>query len=96
MKVVLFMIGMFIIWPLLEYYFHRLELHKEINLKEDSSGESYAELFKTHLCHHVYMKSKYRVSLGLDFMLLATVVVIWIVYNMGWIDMFLPIECGIL
>ena len=96
MKTILFSIGLFIIWPLLEYYFHRIELHKEVNLTEDKTGEKYAALFKTHLCHHVYMKAKYRVSLGIDFTLAFTFALIYLAYLTIGLNSYLPVAAGTL
>ena len=36
-KVVLFILGAFVVWPYLEYNAHRFDLHGEDNLPEDES-----------------------------------------------------------
>ena len=73
-KIGLFMIGLFIVWPYLEYSAHRHDLHGEERLPEDESHrEVQTILFSTHLNHHVYMNAKHRVAMTLYMTLWALI-----------------------
>ena len=52
-----FLPGVAFMWTFTEYYFHRFELHQELNLKDDepANGKHLAELFSRHIHHHVFM-----------------------------------------
>ena len=64
-KVGLFILGAFVVWPCLEYNAHRNDLHAEERLPEKDSGKEQMALFKGHLQHHVFMNAKYKVSMTL-------------------------------
>ena len=69
-KVLVFCFGLFVVWPAVEYYSHRFDLHGEENLPDDPTGKVQSKLFGLHINHHVYMKAKYRICLSLHYSLI--------------------------
>lgn len=59
--------GICFVWTLTEYYFHRFRLHRELNLDPNgvADGKKNAEIFSTHVHHHVFMNQKHRVTLDM-------------------------------
>ena len=52
-----FLPGLAFMWTFTEYYTHRFELHKELNLKDNEPAEPNVlrNLFINHIHHHVFM-----------------------------------------
>ena len=43
-------------WTLIEYYFHRIILHRELVMdKSKEDGKRNAKYFMSHIQHHVFM-----------------------------------------
>ena len=41
-------------WTLIEYYFHRVKLHQELDLIETAEPKDFIKLAKSHLIHHAF------------------------------------------
>lgn len=60
-------VGLIGSWTFTEYYFHRFLLHRELNLDLDApaDGKHNADIFSTHVHHHVFTNQKHRIVLNL-------------------------------
>jgi len=58
--------GLISCWTFTEYYFHRFLLHRELNLDVDApaDGKRNANIFSTHVHHHVFTNQKHRIVLN--------------------------------
>lgn len=48
-----FILAMFV-WSAIEYYFHRVKLHRELDLAETADQSEFVKLAKSHLIHHAF------------------------------------------
>ena len=84
-------LGIFLTWTFIEYFMHRFELHKEVNLDDDAEADpSVLEaIFSRHVHHHVFMNQRYRIILDmksyLQFFVLGFVVTFWIAVQIRFI-----------
>lgn len=64
---VYFSSGVVILWTGIEYYFHRIVLHGELNLDPNAEADpdQLAKIFSAHTHHHVFMNQRFRIVLPL-------------------------------
>lgn len=64
---VYFSSGVAIFWTAIEYYFHRIVLHGELNLDPNAEADpdQLARIFSAHTHHHVFMNQRFRIVLPL-------------------------------
>jgi len=48
-------ISIVFVWTSIEYYFHRIVLHGELNIGNVEDGKRNAAIFSKHIHHHVFM-----------------------------------------
>jgi len=64
---VYFSSGVVIFWTAIEYYFHRIVLHGELNLDPNAEADpdQLERIFGAHTHHHVFMNQRFRIVLPL-------------------------------
>lgn len=61
----IFLFGSGLAWTFIEYYFHRFDLHTEVNLDESKKADpdQLVNIFSRHVHHHVFMNQRLRIVL---------------------------------